>query len=62
MLSLVNQNVVVKETHYKCRGCNSTVMKYIDWTPGSLLAKYTCNCVDSRGEKSGPQFPLYKAE
>jgi len=61
-MSLVNQNVVIRETHYRCRGCSRTVMRHVDHSPGALVAKYVCSCIDSRGELVGPQFPLYKQE
>lgn len=61
-MTLINQNVVIKETQYRCRGCRSSVMRYIDTTPDALIAKYTCSCVNNRGELTGPQFPLFKEE
>jgi hypothetical protein len=57
MQSLMSQNAVIRETSYSCKGCNKTVSRYIDYTPGAILAKYVCDC----GYR-GPQFPLYKEE
>lgn len=57
MQSLMNQNVVIRETLYKCKTCHKGVSRYIDYTPGAILAKYVCDC----GYR-GPQFPLHKEE
>lgn len=62
LVSLMSQNAVTKETQYKCRSCVSKVFRYTDYTPDAYVARYICKCVDSHGELSGPQFPLYKEE
>lgn len=53
---------VVSDTNYKCRGCNSTVRKLVDSTPENFVGKYLCKCINSSGESTGPQFPIYKNE
>lgn len=55
MQSLMNNNVVIRETSYNCKACNKKVSKYVDSTPGAVLAKYICAC----GFR-GPYFPLHK--
>ena len=55
MQSLINQNVVIRETFYNCKGCNKKVSRYVDNTPGAIVAKYICGC----GFR-GPYFPLFK--
>ena len=50
--------VRIINTELTCTGCKTKVRKYIDRTPDEMLGKTLCNCVDQRGELTGPRFPL----
>lgn len=49
-------------TNYKCRGCNTMIVKYINTTSEQLVGKFLCLCTNKQGDPIGPQFPLYEVE
>ena len=55
-------NTRTVNTNYKCRNCNSMVLKYINTTSDELVGKFLCLCMDSNSNPTGPQFPLYEVE
>ncbi len=56
----ISRHVRILSTDLWCRGCDTAPKKYIDTTPGEMLCKYLCNCVDEQGEATEPKFPLFK--
>lgn len=58
----LSKNVKIVATNSFCRGCKTMARKYIDRTPGEILGKYLCNCVDDNNEATGPVFPLFEAK
>jgi len=49
-------------TNYKCRTCNSMIIKYINTKPDELVGKFMCLCTNANSDPIGPQFPIYEAE
>lgn len=52
----------IVNTKYKCRACNSMIIKYINTAPDELIGKFMCLCTSANGDPISPQFPIYEAE